>query len=117
LPYGVTRDNEKFGARGHVYIVAAVPSPGVVLAHDQRDANHPGFAVSKQIKVTTAAAEPGWDIIDVPVATVLSDDDGPVDYSYINHLVINGAVIACSFGDPNDPGPQTFSERPTPAGQ
>jgi agmatine deiminase len=23
-----------------------------------------------------------------------------VDFSYINHLVINGAVIACGFGEP-----------------
>jgi agmatine deiminase len=28
--------------------------------------------------------------------------DGFVDYSYINHLVVNGAVIACSFNDPHD---------------
>jgi len=102
LPYGLTRDNEKFGTRGHVDLVAAMPSPGVVLVHDQRDANHPDFAVSKQIKAIIAAAEPDWDIIDVPAPTVLRDDEGPVDYSYINHLVINGAVIACSFGDPND---------------
>jgi agmatine deiminase len=23
-----------------------------------------------------------------------------VDYSYINHLVVNGGVIACGFGEP-----------------
>jgi agmatine deiminase len=25
-----------------------------------------------------------------------------VDYSYLNHYVANGAVIACRFDDPND---------------
>ncbi|PXW35361.1 UNVERIFIED_CONTAM: agmatine deiminase [Williamsia faeni] len=102
LPYGLTRDNEKFGTRGHVDIVAAMPSPGVVLVHDQRNPDHPDFDVSKQIKATIAAAEPDWEIIGVPAPTVLTDDEGPVDYSYINHLVVNGGIIACSFGDPHD---------------
>ncbi|WP_020107836.1 agmatine/peptidylarginine deiminase [Nocardia sp. 348MFTsu5.1] len=102
LPYGLTRDNGKFGTRGHVDIVAAMPSPGVVLVHDQRNPDHPDFDVSKQIKAIIAAAEPDWEIIGVPAPTVLTDDEGPVDYSYINHLVVNGGVIACSFGDPND---------------
>ncbi|HEY9313037.1 agmatine deiminase family protein [Williamsia sp.] len=102
LPYGLTRDNKKFGTRGHVDIVAALPSPGVVLVHDQQNPDHPDFEVSKQIKATIAAAEPNWEIIGVPAPTVLTDDEGPVDYSYINHLVVNGGVIACSFGDRHD---------------
>ena len=102
LPYGLTRDNEKFGTRGHVDIVAAMPSPGVVLVHDQTDPDHPDFDVSKQIKAIIAAAEPDWEIIGVPAPTVLTDDEGPVDHSYINHLVVNGGVIACSFNDPQD---------------
>lgn len=102
LPYGLTRDNQKFGTRGHVDIVAAIPSPGVVLVHDQQNPDHPDHAVSARIREVIAAAEPGWQIIDVPAPTVLTDDEGPVDYSYINHLVINNAVIACSFDDPND---------------
>ena len=38
----------------------------------------------------------------MPVPATLTDDDGYVDYSYINHLVVNGGVIACSFGDSED---------------
>jgi agmatine deiminase len=30
------------------------------------------------------------------------DDEDWVDYTYINHLVVNDAVIACTFDDPND---------------
>ena len=33
---------------------------------------------------------------------VQRDEEGFVDYSYINHVVINDAVLACSFGDPAD---------------
>ncbi|OZG28185.1 agmatine deiminase [Williamsia sp. 1138] len=102
LPHGLTRDNEKFGTRGHVDIVAAMPSPGVVLVHDQQNPDHPDFAVSARIKALIADAEPGWEIIGVPAPTVLTDDEGPVDYSYINHLVVNDGVIACSYDDPND---------------
>jgi agmatine deiminase len=102
LPYGLTRDNQKFGTRGHVDIVAAMPSPGVVLVHDQRDPGHPDHAVSARIREVIAAAEPTWDIIGVPAPRTLFDGEGPVDYSYINHLVVNGAVIACGFDDPGD---------------
>jgi agmatine deiminase len=102
LPCGLTRDNARFGTRGHVDIVAAMPSPGVVLVHDQRDRDHPDFAISAQIKSVIAEARPEWDVVDVPAPTVLTDDEGPVDYSYINHLVVNGGVIACSFDDCND---------------
>jgi agmatine deiminase len=31
--------------------------------------------------------------------STLTDDEGYVDYSYINHLVVNRGVIACSFRD------------------
>lgn len=106
LPRGLTRDNEEFGTRGHVDIVAALPSPGVLLLHDQRDDTHPDHAVSAQLRELlshqTDADGTRFEIVDVPAPTVLRDDEGFVDYSYINHLVINDAVIACSYDDPND---------------
>ena len=33
----------------------------------------------------------------LPAPATLTDAEGYVDYSYINHLVVNGGVIACSF--------------------
>lgn len=106
LPRGLTRDSDTFGTRGHVDIVAAIPSPGVILVHDQRDPEHPDFEVSRTVidllKQTTDARGQSWQIIPVPAPTVLRDDEGFVDYSYINHLVVNGGVIACSFDDPAD---------------
>ncbi|MFT4127067.1 MAG: agmatine deiminase family protein [Gordonia sp. (in: high G+C Gram-positive bacteria)] len=100
LPFGLTRDNADFGTRGHVDIVAAFPSPGVLLFHSQQDPAHPDFEVSKTLR-DVLSGHP-FEIIDVPAPQVLTDDDGFVDYSYINHLVINGAVIACTYDDPND---------------
>ena len=106
LPRGLTRDSERFGTRGHVDIVATIPSPGTLLLHTQPDASHPDHAVMAQVRdaleVSTDAGGDEWDIIDLPAPEVLRDREGWVDHSYVNHLVVNGGVIACSFGDPRD---------------
>jgi agmatine deiminase len=106
VPRGLTRDSERFGTRGHVDIVAAIPSPGTLLVHSQQDPAHPDFAVSREIisflSATRDAAGREWNIIEVPAPTALTDAEGFVDYSYINHVVVNGGVIACTFSDPND---------------
>jgi len=106
LPRGLTRDSEKFGTRGHVDIVAAIPSPGTLLVHSQQNPEHPDYNVSREIidflRTTHDAAGRDWNIIEVPAPETLTDDEGYVDYSYINHLVVNGGVIACSFNDPMD---------------
>jgi agmatine deiminase len=106
LPRGLTRDYDEFGTRGHVDIVATIPSPGVVLVHDQENSDHPDHAVSRQVIETLSAATDArgqaWEVVRVPAPAALADDEGPVDYSYINHLVVNGGVIACTFGDRHD---------------
>jgi len=106
LPRGLTRDSERFGTRGHVDIVAAIPSPGTLLVHSQQNPEHPDFEVCRDIisflRTTQDAAGRSWNIIEVPAPAALKDDEGYVDYSYINHLVVNGGVIACTFNDPMD---------------
>lgn len=106
LPRGLTRDSERYGTRGHVDIVAAIPSPGTVLVHMQDNPEHPDYEVSREIVAcfagTTNAGGRDWNIVEVPAPQTLRDAEGFVDYSYINHLVINGAVIACTFDDPAD---------------
>ncbi|MET3165242.1 UNVERIFIED_ORG: agmatine deiminase [Arthrobacter sp. UYEF10] len=106
LPRGLARDSERFGTRGHVDIVAAIPSPGTLLVHSQQDPRHPDFQVSRDIiehlRTTKDAAGRESTIIEVPAPEVLWDNEGFVDYSYINHVVVNGGVIACTFADPND---------------
>ncbi len=100
VPRGLTRDYDEFGTRGHIDIVAAFCNPTTVLYHDQRNPEHPDFAVSEQVR-TVLEAE-GFDLIAVPAPQTLTDDEGFVDYSYINHYVCNNAVILCAFNDPQD---------------
>jgi agmatine deiminase len=38
----------------------------------------------------------------VPAPRTLEDEDGIVDWSYINHLVVNDGVVACTYDDPQD---------------
>ncbi len=106
LPCGLTRDSERFGTRGHVDIVAAITAPGRLLLHTQQNASHPDYQVSRTVRAaleaTHDAAGRTWEIIEMPAPATLKDDEGFVDYSYINHLVVNGGVIACGFGDPED---------------
>jgi agmatine deiminase len=96
----LTRDYDDFGTRGHIDIVAAFCNPTTVMYHDQRNPEHPDFAVSGQVR-TLLEAE-GFDLIAVPAPETLRDDEGFVDYSYINHYVCNNAVILCGFDDPGD---------------
>jgi agmatine deiminase len=101
LERGLARDYEDFGTRGHVDIVACFADAGTVLFHDQRDPAHPDFAVSAEVR-TLLEAQEGLRVIAVPAPDVLRDHEGWVDYSYINHYVVNGGVILCAFDDPAD---------------
>lgn len=99
LPRGLTRDYDGFGTRGHVDMVATFADPGTVLLHAQPDAGHPDHLVMPQIREALEQATDAT-IIELPAPSTLSDDGGPVDWNYVNHVVVNGAVIACAFGDP-----------------
>ena len=106
LPRGLTRDYDEFGTRGHVDIVATFASPGVVLLHWQGDPAHPDHEVSVELEGLLSAArdargEP-LEVVRVPAPKTLDDDEGPVDWSYINHLVVNDGVVACTYDDPQD---------------
>ena len=112
LPRGLTRDYDDFGTRGHVDIVAAFCDPTTVLFHDQRNPEHPDFAVSQEVRDLLEAE--GFDLIPVPAPETLRDDEGFVDYSYINHYVCNNAVILCGFDDPGDAVAKEILERAYP---
>ncbi|WP_423821785.1 agmatine deiminase family protein [Salinisphaera sp. SPP-AMP-43] len=106
LPRGLHRDTGYFGTFGHVDLIAAFPAPGCVLVHDQRDPAHPDHAIAEEAAAifeaaTTADGAP-WQIQRLPAPNRLRDAHGFVDYSYINHLPINGAVIMGTFDDPAD---------------
>ena len=100
LRRGLTRDYEKYGTRGHVDIVAAMPSPGSVLVHDQRHPDHPDHAVTAEV-VDLLTGE-GLQVQRIPAPATQRDRQGYVDWSYVNHHVVNGGVVACIFDDPSD---------------
>ena len=101
LKRGLTRDYDEFGTRGHVDIVACFAPGDKVLVHVQENPEHPDFEVSKEV-LATFAEHPELTVVPVAAPRVLRDEEGFVDYSYINHYVVNGAVILCGFDDPND---------------
>jgi agmatine deiminase len=112
IPRGLTRDYDEFGTRGHIDIVAAFCNPTTVLFHDQRNPEHPDYEVSQEVR-TILEAE-GFGVVAVPAPETLRDDEGFVDYSYINHYVCNGAVILCSFDDPGDEVARAILEKAYP---
>ena len=106
LRRGLTRDYEDLGTRGHVDMIATFPSPGTVLVHDQRNSEHPDQELTAEVLKALADGTDShgrpFEIVRLPAPMALRDRDGFVDYTYINHLVVNGGVIACTFGDPVD---------------
>ena len=74
-----------------------------MLLHTQRDAAHPDHAVSAALRELLAsqtdAAGRRLEVVELPAPATLRDDEGFVDWSYVNHLVVGGGVIACGFGE------------------
>ncbi|RWZ68353.1 agmatine deiminase family protein [Labedella populi] len=106
LDRGLYRDAQAYGTRGHVDIVAAFPDERTLLVHDQRSMEHPDAAIMRDVMDVLGDAVDvdgrPYRIVRVPAPVSLHDDEGFVDYSYINHTPVNGGVIACAFGDAND---------------
>ena len=101
LKRGLTRDYDEFGTRGHVDIVACFANENTILYHNQENPEHPDFAISQEVRQTLEEAG-DFNLIPIAAPTTLRDEEGFVDYSYINHYVVNGAVILCGFADAND---------------
>ena len=106
LPRGLERDHDTFGTRGHSDILAVFPTPEALLMHRQDNASHPDHRIAQVNRevaeryVSDVSAK--FEIVDLPAPEVQKDEEGFVDYSYINHVVINDAVLACAFRDPAD---------------
>ena len=106
FPRGLYRDSQRYGTRGHIDIIAAITDPETMIVHRQHDPRHPDFHLwdvymELLADETTASGQP-WKIVDLLAPQKLKDDEGWYDYSYVNHLVTNDAVIACAFDDAND---------------
>lgn len=112
LKRGLTRDYDDFGTRGHVDIVATFCNEDTILYHQQLNSAHPDFEVTKEVEKTLSETE--FKLIGVPAPEIIRDEEGWVDYSYINHYVCNGAVILCAFDDPGDQVAKEIMERAYP---
>ena len=103
LSRGLTRDYDTFGTNGHVDIVATIAAPGTLLIHRQPNPEHPDHAVMRELRAflagTTDTAGRKWNILDLDAPAEIRDEDGFVDYSYVNHLAVNDGVVACGFGE------------------
>ncbi|MGL5850493.1 MAG: agmatine deiminase family protein [Phycicoccus sp.] len=116
LPRGLARDYDEFGTRGHVDIVATFASPGVVLLHWQEDPAHPDHEVCVELEGLLSSSVDArgeeLEVVRLPAPKTLEDDDGrPVDWSYVNHLVVNDGVVAGTFDDPQDADSLAVLER------
>jgi len=98
---GLTRDYETYGTKGHIDIVACFANEQTILMHDQQDQNHPDYVVSHEVSARLSELK-DINLIKVPAPKIRKDSRGFVDYSYINHYVLNGAVLLCAFDDPHD---------------
>lgn len=110
---GLTRDYDEFGTRGHIDIVACFADETTILYHDQQDPSHPDFEVSKEVRATLSQYSE-FTLIPVPAPKTLYDEEGPVDYSYINHYICNEGVILCAFDDENDQVAKAILEKAYP---
>jgi agmatine deiminase len=98
---GLTRDYETFGTKGHIDIVACFADENTLLVHDQQDEAHPDYSVTHEV-ISRLEEQTDCRIVKVPAPKVLKDELGYVDFSYINHYILNDAVLLCAFDDPND---------------
>ncbi len=106
LERGLHRDFGPLGTRGHVDMVATFSAPGTVLLHAQQNPVHPDHVLSARLRAHLSGEQDALGrpltIIDLPAPRTLRDAHGWVDYNYVNHAVVNGAVILGGFEDPLD---------------
>lgn len=108
LPGGLTRDRGPHGLGGHIDQLVAFASPTVVLLHWQENPAHPDHTVSQRtleiLQGETDAQGRPLRIAAVTAPLAGQDDRGPLAWSYVNVLPVNGALVVPSFEDPHDDG-------------
>lgn len=106
IPHGLTRGAAPDGWGGYVDQVVAFHSPGRVILHNQPDPGHPDHALTQQVRQILAASHSAdgspLEIIDMPAPQTHSDLRGPVNWTYLDFLVLNEVIVAPRFVDPHD---------------
>lgn len=100
LEQGLYRDYLDHGTRGHVDIVACFAPNGELLLHAQGHPDHPDHQRCQSFANTLKEA--GFEVVSIEAPATLRDNRDWVDYSYINHYVLNGAVLVPTFNDKHD---------------
>lgn len=106
LPTGLNRGAAPAGWGGYIDQLVAFHSPGRVLLHNQSDPSHPDHEITNRTRqilaeATDASGTP-LEIIEVPAPQTHSDMRGPVNWSYLDYLVLNDVILAPRFVDPHD---------------
>ena len=106
IPGGLGHGAGPKGWGGYIDHVVAFHSPGRVLLHNQSDPSHPDHAVTETVREILSAARDAngrpLEIIDVPAPQTHSDLCGPVNWSYLDFLVLNDVILMPRFIDPHD---------------
>lgn len=106
IPGGLGHGAGPKGWGGYIDHVVAFHSPGRVLLHNQSDPSHPDHAVTETVREILGAARDAngrpLEIIDVPAPQTHSDLCGPVNWSYLDFLVLNDVILMPRFIDPHD---------------
>jgi agmatine deiminase len=108
LPSGLHRDEGRYGLGGQIDQLVAFAAPTVVLLHWQENPAHPDHEVSVRtleiLQRSTDARGRSLNIASVVAPLAGRDDRGPLGWSYVNVLPVNGAVLVPAFEDPHDDG-------------
>src|SRR5690625_1483931 len=106
IPNGLGPGAAPEGWGGYVDHVVAFHSPGRVILHNQPDPTHPDHEVTQTVREILAKSHDvngrPLEIIDMPAPQTHSDLVGPVNWSYLDFLVLNDVILMPRFVDPHD---------------
>ena len=106
IPRGLCSGAAPHGWGGYVDHVVAFHSPGRVILHNQPDPSHPDHEVTEAVREILATSHDAkgrpLEIIDMPAPQTHSDTRGPVNWSYLDFLMLNDVILMPRFIDPHD---------------
>lgn len=106
VPRGLAADTSSSGTDGHIDTLACFVKPGVVVVHGQPDSNHPDHETAGEIesimRSQTDASGRAMEVIVLAAPQERYDHGEALSCSYVNFSFVNGGVVLCEFGDPQD---------------